>query len=122
MKEGEYMEPDYTAIGQRIRKLRNEKNWSQEDLREKANISKTHMSHIETGTTKLSLPVLIDIANALDTTTDQILRDNVHSTTPVFLQEIQSILGDCNTYELSTMINIMNLVKSSLRNIPKNED
>lgn len=112
------MELDYTAIGQRIRKMRMDKHWSQEELREKANISKTHMSHIETGTTKLSLPVLVDIANALETTTDHVLRDSVHSTTPVFLQEIQDILSDCNNYELRAMINTMCLVKNTIRNIP----
>ena len=116
------MELDYTAIGQRIRKLRSDKHWSQEDLREKVNISKTHMSHIETGTTKLSLPVLVNIANALDTTTDHVLRDSVHSTTPVFLQDIQDILSDCNNDEILAMINTMCLVKDTIRNITNNSE
>lgn len=111
------MEPDYTAIGKRIRKLRIERKWSQKDLMEALNISKAHMSHIETGSTKLSLPLLIDIANALDTTPDQLLRDNVHSSTAVFKQEIEQILNDCNIYELSVMIETMNLVKKSMRDI-----
>ena len=112
------MELDYIAIGKRIRKIRMDKHWSQEVLREKINISKTHMSHIESGTTKLSLPVLVDIANAFNTTTDHILRDSVHSTTPVFMQEIQAILTDCNIYELRAMIDTMYLVKNAIRNIP----
>lgn len=40
---------DYKSIGQRIRKYRKAKNYSQEQLAEKINISPTHMSHIETG-------------------------------------------------------------------------
>ena len=48
---------DYYAIGQRIRKFRKAQNLSQEALAEQANISTTHMSHIETGNTKLSLQV-----------------------------------------------------------------
>lgn len=113
------MELDYIAIGKRIRKRRIQKRWSQKDLMERLNISAAHMSHIETGSTKLSLPMLIEIANALDTTTDQLLRDNIHSSTPVFKKEIQDILEDCNTYELNVMIEAMNLIKSSIRNAPK---
>ncbi len=111
------MKIDYTAIGKRIKKLRTDKHWSQEKLREKINISKTHMSHIESGTTKLSLPILVDIANAFDTTTDHILRDSVHSTTPVFMHEIQEILSDCNTYELRAMIETMYFIKNTIRNV-----
>lgn len=46
---------DYYAIGQRVRKFRKSQNLSQEQLAELVNISTTHMSHIETGNTKLSL-------------------------------------------------------------------
>ncbi|MBS7062722.1 MAG: helix-turn-helix transcriptional regulator [Eubacterium sp.] len=38
---------------------------SQKQLAEKVGISTTHLSHIETGNTKLSLPVFVDIAEAL---------------------------------------------------------
>ena len=56
---------DYYAIGQRIRKFRKAQNLSQEQLAEMVNISTTHMSHIETGSTKLSLQVLGELAEAL---------------------------------------------------------
>ena len=45
---------DYYAIGQRIRKIRKAHKLSQETLSERIGISVTHMSHIETGNTKLS--------------------------------------------------------------------
>ena len=64
---------NYAEIGQRIKKYRKKKNLSQEQLAEKVNISPTHMSHIETGATKLSLQVLVDLAQALDTSTDSLL-------------------------------------------------
>lgn len=53
---------DYTAIGKRIRAQRLKLNLSQEELAEMAGISTVHMSHIETANTKLSLPVLVDLA------------------------------------------------------------
>jgi len=62
---------DYYKIGQKIRKIRKAHGLSQEELAEKVNISTTHMSHIETGNTKLSLPVFVDIAAVLERCTAQ---------------------------------------------------
>lgn len=50
---------------------------SQEQLAECVGISVTHMSHIETGNTKLSLPVLVSIADALNVSTDTLIHDNL---------------------------------------------
>ena len=44
---------NYCEIGQKIRKYRKAKKLSQEKLAELVNISVTHLSHIETGNTKL---------------------------------------------------------------------
>ena len=49
---------DYYKTVQRVRNIRNAHSLSQEELAERIGISTTHMSHIETGNTKLSLPVL----------------------------------------------------------------
>ena len=64
---------DYGAIGKRIRFFRKKKMLSQEALAEMVWISTTHMSHIETGSTKLSLPVLADLSKALGVSSDEIL-------------------------------------------------
>ena len=66
---------DYAAIGKRIRAQRKRLNLSQEELAEMVNISTVHMSHIETGYTKLSLPVLVDLACALGVRTDYLIFD-----------------------------------------------
>lgn len=67
---------NYYEIGQRIRKYRKAHGMSQEQLAEKVGISVTHMSHIETANTKLSLSVFVDIARALEVQTDDLLSDN----------------------------------------------
>lgn len=64
---------NYYEMGQRIRKYRKASNLSQEQLAENIRISVTHMSHIETGHTKLSLPVLVKIAETLSVQTDAII-------------------------------------------------
>lgn len=65
---------DYYKIGQRIRKYRKAQSLSQEQLAEMTGISVTHMSHIETGNTKLSLPVLVNLAEILGVQTDEFER------------------------------------------------
>ena len=57
----------------KIRKYKKIANMSQEQLAECVGISVTHMSHIETGNTKLSLPVLVSIADALNVSTDTLI-------------------------------------------------
>ena len=66
---------DYVGIGKRIRAQRYKLDLSQEELAEMVNISAVHMSHIETGYTKLSLPVLVDLACALGVRTDDLIFD-----------------------------------------------
>jgi len=59
------MELDYRAIGKRIKIARIQANLKQEKLAEIINVSPTHLSNIETGTTRVSLQTLVRIANAL---------------------------------------------------------
>jgi len=66
---------DYYKIGQRVRKYRKAQGLSQEQLAEMVGISVTHMSHIETANTKLSLSVFVELARALNIQTDDLLSD-----------------------------------------------
>lgn len=47
------MELDYKAIGQNIREYRRKSGLNQKELAELVNLSPQHISHIETGHTKL---------------------------------------------------------------------
>lgn len=69
----------YFEIGQRIRRYRKACGLSQEALAGRVGISVTHMSHIETGNTKLSLPVLARIAEELSVGTDALLTDGAET-------------------------------------------
>lgn len=104
---------DYYKIGQRIRKFRKACNLSQEQLAEKIGISTTHLSHIETGNTKLSLPVLVDIAETLSVQTDELLYDNPNSHAAI-KQEIIDLLDSCSTKDFFILRDIIKAVKCSL--------
>lgn len=105
---------DYYKIGQKIRKIRKAHGLSQEELAERVNISTTHMSHIETGNTKLSLPVLVEIAAALEVRTDDLLSDGAAATTGTALEEIAAVLERCTARESRVIADVVKTVKLSM--------
>ena len=104
---------DYYKIGQKIRKIRKAHGLSQEELAEKINISTTHMSHIETGNTKLSLPVFVDIAAALEVRLDDLL-DNHTATTSSSLDEIGAVLERCTAQEARIIADMVKATKTAI--------
>lgn len=104
---------NYYEIGQRIRKFRKACNLSQEELAEKVGISTTHMSHIETGNTKLSLSVFVDIANALSIQTDELLHDEPRNSKSNMKEKIDEIIDTCTLKEAYILLDIMKSAKVS---------
>ncbi len=105
---------DYYMIGQRIRKVRKACGLSQEQLAEKIGISVTHMSHIETGNTKLSLTVLVDLSEALQVSTDELLYDKPYSNKTEIKKEISSIIDTCSDKEAKILIETIKSLKVNL--------
>lgn len=104
----------YYEIGQRIRHYRKACGLSQEALAEEVGISVTHMSHIETGNTKLSLPVLVNIAEALSVQTDALLYDTPRFSKTVASKHIHNLLDSCTTEQLYVIIDTLEALKVSL--------
>lgn len=105
---------NYYEMGQRIRKFRKASNLSQEQLAEKAGISVTHMSHIETGNTKLSLAVLVKIADALSVQTDAIIYEKPQTNKTSIKQELSELIDTCSVNESNVMIDVLKSIKISL--------
>ena len=105
---------NYYEIGQRIRKYRKAYSLSQEQLADKVQISTTHMSHIETGNTKLSLAVLVKIADALSVQTDALVYDAPQINRTVMTDEISDILNSCDPEELKIVTDVIKALKVSL--------
>lgn len=111
---------DYYKIGQRIRKYRKAHGLSQEELAEKVAISTTHMSHIETGNTKLSLPVLVEIAAVLEVRTDDLLYDSHTAVTGTAMDEIAAVLDRCTAQEVRVISDVVKATKISMdKHLPK---
>lgn len=104
---------NYYEIGQRIRKYRKACNLSQEKLAEIIGISPTHMSHIETGNTKLSLAVLVAISSALSVQIDAIIYGENQTTKTSLKQELAEIIDSCSINEANIIIEIIKSIKVS---------
>ena len=109
------MELDYKAIGKRIKIARIRADLTQERLAELTDISPTHMSNIETGTTRVSLTALVSIANALSVTLDDLLCDSVVKARVQFENDIAAILADCDEYEIRMVKDMVQALKETLR-------
>ena len=107
---------DYVLIGQQVRKYRKALGLSQEELAERVEISVPHMSHIETANTKLSLPVLVALAEALEVRTDDLLYDVQSQNRAASAEEISSILNlnQCTAQQAEILADILRAAKISL--------
>lgn len=71
------MNLDYIEIGRNIRKYRKRANLNQKELADRVNLSSQHISHIENGYSKLSLPTLVAVANALSVDCNSLLGETL---------------------------------------------
>ncbi len=111
------MTVNYKDIGERIRKLRLEKGWSQRRLADKIDMTTTHISHIENGTTKLGLPTIIEIANVLNTTVDHILCDSIVQSGAEHTHEFSQFLSGCTPLEIRYLTEISRAALAALRHV-----
>ena len=109
------MELDYKAIGKRIKIARIKADLTQEKLSEMVGVSPTHMSNVETGTTRVSLTTIVGIANALGITSDDLLCDSVIKAKVQFEKDIALVLEDCDEYEIRVIRDLAAATKEPLR-------
>ena len=109
------MELDYKAIGKRIKIARIKADLTQERLAEAVEISPTHMSNIETGTTRVSLSAIVSLANALSVTVDDLLCDSVVKSKVQFEKDIAAVLDDCDEHEIRIIKDMAQALKETLR-------
>lgn len=105
---------NYYEIGQRVRKYRKAYGLSQEELAEKVNISTTHLSHIETGNTKLSLPALVELASVLEVRVDDLLFGQRAISKNDDVADIAQILDTCSAAEVAMMRDLVAAAKTSI--------
>ena len=109
------MQPDYKAIGKRVQKRRTAKKISQAELAKKISVTSPHISNIERGKTKVSLPTLIEIARALNTTLDDLVCDSLPEAKDVILGDFSDTLRSCSNQELGIISDVTKALLQSMR-------
>ena len=105
---------DYEALGKRISNARKQIGITQEALGEQLNMTRKHISVIETAITRPSLDTLVDIANALNVSADDLLVDSLTHSASTADSEIHRLLLDCNTTEQEILTRTVKELKAIL--------
>ena len=84
---------DYIELGKQIRKYRKEKNLTLLKLAELVDVSESFIGQIERGKNKPSLETVINIANVLEVSADDLLHRNLKpiNTNDYFLKKVNDL-------------------------------
>ena len=109
------MSVDYKDMGKRIREIRESKHMTQAALSELAGIEPSNLSHIERAATKVSLPTLINIANALEVSLDELVCGSLIKSEHIAVRQLNELLSDCTPDELQAVIEMVKVMKKIMR-------
>lgn len=104
----------YATFGQRIGYLRKQKGISQEELAEKVNLSREFISMVENNKMGLGVDSLVNIANSLEVSADDILVDCLEYSTSTADSELHRLLLDCNETEEHILTQTAKVLKEIL--------
>ena len=79
---------------------------TQEYLANMTGVNISHVSNIETGKTKVSLTLLVQICNALDVTLDYLLENEYHNPTSTIEKELLNTIKDMKKEKQETLLRI----------------
>ena len=109
------MDIDYKSIGRNIKEFRIKKGLTQVKLGEKSGVEPSNISHIESGATKVSLPTLVSIANALGVSLDEIVYESLTKNEHIIVNIINELLADCSASELLDISKIIKVTKDVIK-------
>ncbi len=93
------MPADYERLGDRIRFCRDSKGISQEALAEKTSLSRENINRFENASRRPGIDAIVDIANALGVSIEDLLIDSLEHPISTADSEIHRLLLGCNKIE-----------------------
>ena len=103
-------EVNYAKLGMKIKSLRLRKGLTQDNLAEMVSCNTSHISNIENNHTKVSLNVLLAIANSLDTSIYFLLSEQYENISLALDNEILRVLKDCDTAKKEKILKIIEII------------
>ena len=98
---------DYVLMGKRIRARRMELGLTQENIADAAGLANNTVSNIENGKTKVSLPTLLEIANFLSVSLDDVVWDSLNKSDHVYYKQMNQLLETCTNDEKRGAVEIV---------------
>lgn len=108
---------DYEKLGLRISHFRGKKGYSQITFSSIITTSRNHLSQIEIGRKYPSLDLLVEIANALDVSADDLLVDSLNHSSSTANTELHLLLLDCNEAEVAILVGLVKYMKAVLKEL-----
>jgi len=106
---------DYATIGKHIQQYRFELDKTQEEIAEKANISKNYLSKIETGKSAGRLDKYYSIAKALGVTIDMLIdntSNRASSDNQLFYNQLLSLISSLSLNQRKMLIEFIELLRN----------
>ena len=98
---------DYESVGRNIKKYRQSRGFTLEELADRVGVSTRHIIYIESGTKHVSLELLVGISNTLDIPISAFLEDCLTSENDG-VPELVSIINQCTDKEAKILIRAIN--------------
>lgn len=107
------MDNKLKAIGSRIRAERNKQKITQAELAEMAHISPQHMSDIENGKKACRIDIFINICEALNVSSDYLLRLDSDGAAKFNTEEMEHFLKNCSEEEKGAYLDIIKKIQDT---------
>lgn len=101
---------DYTIIGQRLKKARQNKHLTQEDLAEKLDVSVAFLSRIERGSSHINLKRLNQICGILQISEGQILNGSSRNSKNYLNSEFNELLKNSTSEQQKLIYKIAQVI------------
>lgn len=97
------MPVDYVKLGARVKGRREKARMSQAELASATELSTQHISNIENAKTKVSLEKVVDIANVLNCSVDELLCDSVVKAKVIYINEVAGLIESFSDVEMRAL-------------------
>lgn len=94
---------NYEDLGRRVKQRREAAGMSQIDLAGHAELSTQHISNIENAKTKVSLEKLVDIANVLQASVDELICGSLTQAKVIYYNEVAGEIENMTNAELKAL-------------------
>lgn len=98
---------DWVKVGQNIKKKRLSKSWKQGTLAEKVDLTTSYIGMIERGEKIPRLETFVHIANALDSTADELLEGVLNRGYEIRMSEYVTKIGNLSKNEQNQVYEIL---------------